>query len=149
MSKGVRLASIVSLFILSVGAFASTGTTMLAAPQDSAPAKLVQTTHGIPDLLTAAKFLNQSGKSITSYRIGWAYVLPTKVEFHSGAVMKVPAGIHSGLVQEVPDQAVSMNAAANKVIFFISELTFADGSHWKASHREIQGMTSKSNAEPK
>ena len=149
MSKGLRIASIVSLCMFSIGAFASTGTAMLTAPQDSAPAKLVQTTHGIPDLLIAAKFLNQSGKSIISYRIGWAYVLPRRVEFHNGAAMNVPSGIHSGVVQEVPDQAVSMNTAANKVIFFISELTFADGSHWKASHREIQRMTSKTTPEPK
>jgi len=58
-------------------------TLLLFAPQERAPAQLVSTTHEFPDLLMAARLRNRSGKTIISYRIGWGYVRPNAMDFHT------------------------------------------------------------------
>ncbi len=111
---------------------------MLIASQETAPARLIQTTHGLSSLLTAADLKNCSEKQIVSYRIGWAYVRGNVVKFHTGSVMNVPAGIAPGSVYEVPDQAVTLDSGVEKIIFFVAEVKFADGSQWKAANKEIK-----------
>jgi hypothetical protein len=86
----------------------------------------------------AARLENGGEKTIVSYRIGWAYVHPYGIEFHAGALMSVPEGIEPGRIQEVPDQAVPFDARAERVIFFVAELTFADGGRWKTDHEDIE-----------
>lgn len=123
--------------LLSCAVFAlSQGLSM--AMQPGAPAHLVQTTHGSTSLLTAARLENDSKKPITSYKIGWAYVRRDGTEFHTGALMNVPAGIKPRVVYNVPDQVVSFDPRMQGVIFFVAELTFADGSRWNAANEDIK-----------
>lgn len=138
MSRPAATALVLVVLSLVGCAVASTHVAMVIAPQDNAPARLVQTTHGLSDLLTAARLKNGSDKRIRSYQIGWAYVRPNGIEFHMGVLMRVPAGIKPGHVHDVVDQAVPFEGSAERVIFFVAEVTFADGSHWKADHDEIQ-----------
>ena len=108
------------------------------APQEKAPAQLVfPTSHGF-DLLTAATLKNQSKKTIISYKVGWGYVLQNRIEFHTGALMSVPAGVKPGRTYNVPAQGVDFPADAEQVIFFVAELTFANGDHWTAKKEEIR-----------
>lgn len=105
---------------------------LVIAPQEEAPAQLVPpTTHGF-DLLTAATLKNRSEKTIISYRIGWGYVLQNGMEFHTGAPMSVPAGVKPGRIHNVPGQGIHLAPGAEQVIFFVAELTFANGDHWTA-----------------
>ena len=113
------------------------GVTFLIAPQTGSPARLVQASFGVP-LLAAAKIKNESKKTILSYRIGWSYVHDDKMEFHNGDLRGVPAGIRPGTTQDVAGQAVSMDADAQQVIFFVAELTFSDGKRWTAKKKNIQ-----------
>jgi hypothetical protein len=127
----------VAFVLLGCAVFAlSQGLSM--AVQPGAPARLVQTTHGTTNLLTAARLENDSKKPITSYKIGWAYVRRDETEFHTGALMNVPAGIKPGVVYDVPDQAVLYDPRVQGVIFFVAELTFADGSRWHAANEDIR-----------
>jgi hypothetical protein len=114
---------------------------LVIAPQEGAPAQLVPpTTHGL-DLLTAAKLKNRSEKTIISYRIGWGYVLQNGIEFHTGALMSVPAGVKPGRVRNVPGQGIHLAPGAEQVIFFVAELTFANGDHWTARKKDLRART--------
>ena len=70
-----------------------------------------------------------------SYRIGWVYVHRTEVVFHVGNVMNVPAGLAPNRVKNVPDQAVLPDTAAERVVFFVSELTLPMGGTGKPPNR--------------
>ncbi|SRR5216683_378696 len=141
MSKPFWIASIaVALavaFVLVGCAVAATRVAMVLAMQRTAPAYLVQTTHGYPNLLKAARLKNDSNKPIASYRIGWAYVRPNGIDLHKGALMSVPMGIKPGDIHDVSDQAVPFDERAQSVIFFVAELGFADGSDWKVDIEDI------------
>lgn len=132
------IASLTLAFILVSCAVAAASVAMKIAMQRSAPAHLVQTTHGYPSLLTAARLENDGEKPITSYRVGWAYVRPHGIDFHIGVLMNVPAGIKPGDIHDVSDQAVPFDARAQSVIFFVAELSFADGSRWTANNADIK-----------
>jgi len=114
---------------------------LVIAPQEEAPAHLVPpTTHGF-DLLTAATLKNRSEKTIISYRIGWGYVLQNGMEFHTGALMSVPAGVKPGRIHNVPGQGIHLAPGAEQVIFFVAELTFANGDHWTAKKKDLRART--------
>ena len=131
------IASLTLAFILVGCAVAAASVTMEIAMQRGAPAHLVQTTHGYPSLLTAARLKNDGKKLITSYRIGWAYLRPDGIEFHVGVLMNVPASLKPGDINDVSDQAIPFDARAQSVIFFVAELSFADGSRWTANNADI------------
>jgi hypothetical protein len=44
--------------------------------------------------------------------------------------MSVPGGIKPGDIQDLSDQVISFDEHAQSVIFFVTEINFADGSHW-------------------
>lgn len=127
---------VMALTVLSVSsAFAGTG--MVIAKQPNAPVQIVRTLHGIPDVLQSAWFENRGSKSIIGYRIGWASMSVGKSRFEMGPWMNVPAGVNPGATVEVPAQGVALDARAENMVFFVSEVKFADGSHWKANHGEL------------
>ncbi len=114
---------------------------LVTAAQKGAPAQLVSpTSHGF-DLLTAATLKNRSEKTIVSYRIGWGYVLQNGIEFHTGALMSVPSGVKPGRLHSVPAQDIHLAPDAEQVIFFVAELTFANGDHWMARKKDLQVRT--------
>ena len=129
--------SILALFLTSLSATASSpGIALSMAKQDGAPVRMTQTLHGIPDLLQAASFENRSGKTITSYRIGWMTVRPDHVSFDRGSTMLVAA--RPGEMVQVPSQGVSAKMDIEKIVFFVDEVQFSDGSRWKADHKKIR-----------
>lgn len=140
MFKASRVAFLAVVLNLVCCAFAadSVGVGMLIARQRGAPARLVQTTHGISDLLKSARLRNDRDKAISSYRIGWAYVYPNEIKFNVGVPMNVSPSIKARTVHKVPDQAVPVDARANDVIFFVAEVTYVDGSRWQASNGDIE-----------
>lgn len=141
MFKPPRIALLMLTLNLLGYAVAASSVGMLIARQRGAPARLVQTTHGISDLLKSARLKNDSEKAIASYRIGWGYVHRKGIEFHIGVPTNVPPGIKAGAIQNVPDQAVPFDAGADGVVFFVAEITFTDGSNWKASNSDIEHET--------
>jgi len=116
---------------------------LVIAPQEEAPAQLVPpTTHGF-DLLTAATLKNRSEKTIISYRIGWGYILQNGIEFHTGALMSVPAGVKPGRIHTVPGQGIHLAQGAEQFIFFVAELTFATGDRWTAKEEKSASGSEK------
>ncbi len=102
------------------------GTGMLFLEQPDSPAFLIETTHGIKDLLKSAKLKNRSSQRITGYRIGWVAVYPTgKDKVGLGFPVELPLGISPGATIDVPAQRVSMDYAeegALAVIFFVTDV---------------------------
>lgn len=138
MSRPSCIAFLAVAFTLVGYAVAEDSVRMLPLRQRGAPAHLFATTHGSSDLLTSARLRNDSGEAIASYRIGWAYVYPNEIEFHVGVPVNVPAGLKVGTIHNVPDQSIPFNAHANRIIFFVAEVTFVDGSRWNASNGDIE-----------
>jgi len=111
---------------------------LVIAPQEGAPARVVPpTSHGF-DLLMAATLKNRSKRTIISYRIGWGYVLQNGIEFHTGALMSVSAGVKPGRIHNVPGQGIHLAPGAEQVMFFVAELTFANGDHWTAKKKDLR-----------
>lgn len=123
------------------GADAVQGTMMTMAQQAGAPARLLEATFGVKDLLLRAKLENAGSRAITQYQIGWVIVYRDgKIDVSSGEVMNVPAQVAPGTVAEVPDQGVSGKVLNNKpreIMFFVAEARFSSGEVWKADTRPI------------
>jgi len=133
-----RIAYVAVVFALLSCAVFALSVRLSMATQPGAPAHLVQTSHGLTNLLTSARLKNAGKNTITSYKIGWACVRGDETEFHTSALMNVPAGIKPGIIYNVPDQAVPFDPRVQGVIFFVAELTFADGSRWNATNEDIK-----------
>ena len=130
----MKILSVALFFLLAFSAIASDGTTGIVVafvPQPNAPAALVESTHALSDLLQSARLKNQSQKVITSFTMGWAYVLASGPELHSGAVMNVPKGIQPREVYEVSAQAVPLRKDAKDVYFYVAAVKFGDGTDWE------------------
>jgi hypothetical protein len=111
----------------SQGAFAQgSGTGMLFLPQSDAPAILIETTHGVKDLLESAKLKNRSNQVITGYRIGWVAVYASgREKIGLGLPVDLPLGIRPGATIDVPAQGVSMDYAkegAINIVFFVTDV---------------------------
>jgi hypothetical protein len=127
----------VVFLLASLASVAFASTTMSIAMQDGAPVQLQSTTHGLSDALEAAVFKNRSGKPITAYRIGWVSLVEGKAKISRGVWMNTPGKIDSGADQIVPAQGIPINLAAQQMVFFVSDVTFADGTHWSASKSDV------------
>jgi hypothetical protein len=80
---------------------------------------------------------NDSDNRIVSYRIGCANIRPNGIELRKGALISVRGSIKPGDVHDAAGQAVSFDENAQSVIFFVAELTFADGSVWNVNIEDI------------
>ena len=105
--------------------------------QDGDPVQMVQSHHGTRDALLAASFVNRGDQPIVSYRIGWAIVKDGKTSLHEGPLMNVPGQIASGSTAEVPDQAVKFDTDARVYMFYVAEVTYADGTTWAATAKPL------------
>ena len=114
-----------------------TGITMNIAQQMEAPARLVATMHTVKDFLSGARLENRSSKAITAYHIGWLIQYPDRTGDNEGVLMNVPAGIQPGRTYAVPAQAVDASEIIpthpTALVFYVSAVTFADGSKWAAA----------------
>jgi hypothetical protein len=117
-------------------AVAATEVGMVIATQRAAPAHLVRGALGRPNLLTA-QLENDSDNRIVSHRIGWLNVRPYGIELRKGVLISVRGRIKPGDIRDIADQAVSFDESAQSVIFFVAELTFADGSVWNVDIEDI------------
>ncbi len=123
--------------LLACSSCASAATSMSSAIQRDAPVQIKSTTHGIFDALKSAVFINRSGKVITAYQIGWVSVIGGKAEVHQSVWMNTPGGIAAGSDQTVPAQGIPINTQAQNLIFFVSHVSFADGTQWSAREDEL------------
>ena len=137
MSKSSLRVFLAVAFLLIGCAAAVTEVAMVMATQRSAPSHLVQIALEHPNLLKGARLKNDSGKPIASYRIGWANVRPNGIELRRGSLVTVRRGIKPGDTNDIPDQVVPFDESAQSVMFFVAEVTFADGTNWEVDIKDI------------
>lgn len=117
------------------------GTMMTMARQVDEPARLVEATFGVKNLLLRAKLENVGSRPISQYRIGWMVVYRNgNSDVSEGPAINVPAGIAPGTVAEVPDQDVSgklLNSRPREIMFFVDEARFSTGELWDADTHSI------------
>lgn len=118
------------------------GTHMRSVLQKKFPLVLIETTHGIDDLLEHAVAENVSKSTIVSYKIGWVvwyHDSARQPEIGMGKEVQVKRGIAPRVVIGVPSQNVSGDWAvgARSVTFFVAEATTADGSVFKADVNQV------------
>jgi hypothetical protein len=92
------------------------------ARQSGNPVRLVSTTHSTSDALKQATLENRSGKSIASYRIGWATVVAGKTTMDEGGWVKIADGLQPGATTEVPALGISIDQNAHLMMFFVSKV---------------------------
>lgn len=129
-----KLTFVLSL-LFAVPAFA--GTALSIGMQPTAPVQIVQTSHGLADLLTSARFENRSTQPITAYRIGWVSESGGRAQFEAGTWMALPAGVNPGAIAEVPAQRIQPKVMPEQITVFVSEVKFEDGSCWKATRTDL------------
>jgi hypothetical protein len=117
---------------------------MTFAIQRTAPAHLVRVTLERPYVLKAARLKNDSDKLITSYRIGWAYIHPNRIEIRQGSLINAPGGIRPGDVHDVSAvfsariwRGEFFDESIQSVIFLVTEINFSDGSDWHVHIEDI------------
>ena len=102
---------------------------MMSLRQPDCPVMLIESTHGIRDLLLSARLRNQSEQLVTGYRIGWVAVYPTgKEKVGLGVSVDLPLGIRPGATIDVPAQGVSADYVTEKamsVVFFVTDVRTA------------------------
>ena len=136
MSRPFCMAFLAVVFLWVSGAVAATEVAMVVATQRTAPAHLVRVALGRPNLLTT-QLKNGSDNRIVSYRIGCASVRPNGIELHKGDLISVRGAIKPGDIHDVAGQAFSFDESAQSLIYFVAELTFADGSVWNVDIEDI------------
>jgi hypothetical protein len=127
---------------------AATGVPVIwIATQTTAPVHLVRIALGHPHLskaLLKAQLKNDSQSPIVSYRIGWTNVHAKEIKLRKGALIGI-AKINPGSTDDVSDQTVAFDASAERVIFFVAEPAFANGSRWKANDEDVEREASTPN----
>ena len=121
---------LISCVLLTVSAIAQTN--VGPALQKGDPVQITESHHGEKDALLGAVFLNRSDKSILSYRIGWAVMKDGKTTLQEGTSVSIPGGAAAGAAVEVPDQQVLLDRSARVFMFYVSEVTYTDGTTWSA-----------------
>src|SRR6185437_893541 len=114
------------------------GIGVVAVPQPDMPLEVLSVDQTGDDWLKGAQLHDRSRWGFASYRMGWAYVLPTGVEYHEGETVRLEQNIGPNGVQDMVDQHVPARRDAKEFLFFVEEATQGDGTPWKTSHQQIE-----------
>jgi len=115
---------------------------MLFARQADDPVHIVQASFGAENVLIDALLENTSHHKIQSYRLNWAVVKKDDVRLAKGVAVDVPANVDTTASFTIPgpENAAKedLSRHPNAIVFFISELQFADGQHWQSDTKKIR-----------
>jgi uncharacterized protein (TIGR03435 family) len=117
-----------------------TGPSLIMAQQPNFPAEIVLSNHNDKDWLESTKITSRTHAEIMTAQMGWAYVLPSGLEFHAGEVFTPAGGVATGESFQAPPQAADPRADAKDFIAFVEQTTFADGTISNADHAEIAAL---------
>jgi uncharacterized protein (TIGR03435 family) len=119
---------------------AHTGPSLIMAQQPEFPAEIVLSNHDDKDWLEYTKVTSRTHSEIVTAQMGWAYVLPGGLEFHTGEVFTPAGGVATGASFDVPPQNVNPRRDAKDFIAFVEQTTFVDGTVSNADHAEIAAL---------
>ena len=114
---------------------------MIEVEQPNFPAEITRTVHVDSDWLQLARVTSRTATEITSVHVGWAYALPTGLEFHqSEAITPTGGGISQGGWYETGDQQVAPRADALDLVTFVEQVTLKNGMVLNADHVKISAF---------
>src|ERR1039458_889081 len=79
---------------------------MIDVEQPNFPAEITRGNHPDSDWLQMARVTSRTATEITSLRVGWAYALPTGLEFHQSEAITPTGGLSQGGWYETEDLQV-------------------------------------------
>jgi uncharacterized protein (TIGR03435 family) len=110
---------------------------MIDVEQPNFPAEIMRSNHTDSDWLQMARIAGRTATEITSVKVGWAYVLPTGLEFHqSEAIAPTGGGILRGWY-DTGDLQVAPRADALDFLAFVEQATLKNGMVLNADHAKI------------
>ena len=109
-----------------------------AVRQSDAPAEVCCGGGSFQDVISGARINSNSDKGISYFRLGWAYVRPTGLEFQVGDTIVPYNGMHPHGTFGVEDQRVDSHGELAGVIVFLEQVMLDDGTNWKADHKQIE-----------
>jgi beta-lactamase regulating signal transducer with metallopeptidase domain len=121
------------------------GMAELSIPQPDAPAVITSAGFGNSkddigrdDKLVGARIDSKSNEDIVFFRMGWAYVLPSGLEFDKGETVVPYNGMHPGGTFGIPEWHVPLRKDATALLIFLEEVTLEHGTRWEADHKQIE-----------
>lgn len=112
-------------------------TAMIEVSQPDFPAQITMMNHGDKDWLESVQLKSGTKTEIVSAKLGWAYVLAGRLEFHAGDVFTPVGGVAGGGTFLAPAQSVAPRADAKGFLAFVEEVTFADGTVVDTDHAKV------------
>jgi uncharacterized protein (TIGR03435 family) len=110
---------------------------MIEVSQPDFPAEITIANHGDKDWLEFTQVTSRTRSEIVSAKLGWAYVLPSGLEFHVGETVTPPGGVGAAGSFQMPPQSVAPRADAKGFLSFVEEVTFADGTVTGTDHAKV------------
>lgn len=114
------------------------GIGMIPVAQTDMPTEFVSVKQSADDWLQGARVHNRARNGIRSFKIGWAYVLPSGLEYHTGNLVTLDSPMLPDQAVDVPDQHVAPRADAKEFLYFLDEATQGDGTVWHAKHANVE-----------
>ena len=111
-----------------------------AAPQPAAPASVILV-HADGSAPLTAKLQNHGQQTIVAYRMGWVDFHNGNLNFHHGDWIQTSVAPQQ--LADAPAPAALAGDKSEGAIFFVAEVKFAGGKHWKARRNEIVPVTYK------
>jgi uncharacterized protein (TIGR03435 family) len=105
--------------------------------QPNFPAEMTRAYHNDSNWLYLARATSRTAMEITSLRIGWAYALPTGLEFHQTDAITPTGGLSQGGWYETQDLKVAPRADAVYLVNFVEQVTLKNGKVFNADHAQI------------
>jgi uncharacterized protein (TIGR03435 family) len=113
----------------------------IEAEQPNFPAEIMRTSQSASDWLQMARVTSRTAMEITSVKVGWAYALPTGLEFHQSDALTPPGGgISQGGAYETGDLQVAPRANALYLVTFVEQVTLKNGMVLNADHAKISAF---------
>jgi uncharacterized protein (TIGR03435 family) len=102
---------------------------MIQTQQDDFPAEIRTITQGETNWVEQVTLISRTHTEIVSARVGWAYAMPTGLEFHQSDVLKLQPGLLAGGTS-FPLQGLDVppRADARDLVVFVAQVTFPDNS---------------------
>jgi uncharacterized protein (TIGR03435 family) len=91
-------------------------------------------------LTVGARIDSKSNEDIVFFRMGWAYALPSGVEFGRGETVVPYNGLHPGGTFGVPEWQVPRRKDATALFLFLEEVALEHGTRWEADHKKIEAQ---------
>jgi len=110
--------------------------------QKESPLVLVETQHGVEDVLLKATLLNAGNDKIAGYRLAWWVKCPDdSSEIVRGKLISFSSSLLPKQKRvdgpfEVPGALLSSGAV--EIRFFVDEVQFENGKTWKADRKKIK-----------